>query len=138
MNRGLALGVFDLFHVGHLRYLTYAKDHCDELWVGVRGDALQTPGKKHTPMYQETQRLEIISALSCVDCGFVFSVLLDDVEHWVSWCVKNKITHVFVGGDWQGSPRWLLLEPALKQHNIRVIYAPRTKGVSSTRLRGFT
>jgi glycerol-3-phosphate cytidylyltransferase len=135
MSRGIAFGVFDLFHVGHLRYLQYAADHCDHLWVGVRGDSLTTPGKPHSSLFDEAQRLELIRGLACVDYAFIFSQSLDDSRYWCSWLCRHQIEIVIVGGDWQYSPRWNHLQPCLEREGIQVQFAPRTTGVSSTQIR---
>jgi rfaE bifunctional protein nucleotidyltransferase chain/domain len=69
----LANGVFDLFHVGHLRYLAGAKAQADLLVVAVNGDAstrlLKGPGR---PVVPESERAEILEALSCVDHVVLF------------------------------------------------------------------
>jgi rfaE bifunctional protein nucleotidyltransferase chain/domain len=70
---GLANGVFDLFHVGHLRYLRGAKAEADLLVVAVNSD-LSTrlnkgPGR---PVVPEQERLEILEALACVDHVVLF------------------------------------------------------------------
>jgi rfaE bifunctional protein nucleotidyltransferase chain/domain len=69
----LANGVFDLFHVGHLRYLEGAKDLADVLVVAVNSDAStrrnKGPGR---PVVPERERAEILEALRCVDHVVVF------------------------------------------------------------------
>jgi rfaE bifunctional protein nucleotidyltransferase chain/domain len=69
----LANGIFDLFHVGHLRYLQGAKSLADVLVVAVNSDAStrrnKGPGR---PVVPEAERAEIVAALSCVDHVVVF------------------------------------------------------------------
>lgn len=69
----LANGVFDLFHVGHLRYLAGARAEADLLVVAVNSD-LSTrlnkgPGR---PVVPEAERAEIVEALACVDRVVLF------------------------------------------------------------------
>ena len=60
----LANGVFDLLHVGHIRYLEGAKAEADRLVVAVNDDdsvrALKGPGR---PVMKEHDRAELIAAL---------------------------------------------------------------------------
>ena len=69
----LANGVFDLFHVGHLRYLEGAKALGEVLVVAVNSDAstraYKGPGRPVVPC---EERVEILSALTCVDFVVVF------------------------------------------------------------------
>jgi len=69
----LANGIFDLFHVGHLRYLQGAKAEADLLLVAVNSDAstraYKGPGR---PIIPEDERAEIVAGLACVDFVVVF------------------------------------------------------------------
>ncbi len=69
----LANGVFDLFHVGHLRYLKGARAEADALVVAVNSDAstrlIKGPGR---PIVPEAERAEILEALECVDHVVLF------------------------------------------------------------------
>lgn len=69
----LANGIFDLFHVGHLRYLEGAKALADVLVVAVNSDAStrrnKGPGR---PVVPEAERAEIVAALACVDHVVIF------------------------------------------------------------------
>jgi D-glycero-beta-D-manno-heptose 1-phosphate adenylyltransferase len=70
----LANGVFDLFHVGHLRYLEGAKALADVLVVAVNSDLstrLQGKGPGR-PLVPEAERAEIVTALACVDAVVIF------------------------------------------------------------------
>ena len=68
-----ANGVFDLLHVGHVRYLQAARSEADRLIVAVNGDAsvrrLKGPGR---PVLDERARAEIVAALRGVDYVVVF------------------------------------------------------------------
>ena len=66
-------GVFDLLHVGHLRYLRRARALGDALVVGVNSDrsvrANKGPSRPVTP---QDERAEILAALDCVDAVVIF------------------------------------------------------------------
>jgi len=69
----LANGCFDLFHVGHVRYLEAAKARGDVLVVALNSDssvrALKGPGR---PLLAAEERAEILSAFACVDYVTIF------------------------------------------------------------------
>lgn len=66
-------GIFDLVHVGHVRYLHTARKLGDLLVVGVNSDAgtrrLKGPLR---PIVPEDERAELLAALACVDYVTVF------------------------------------------------------------------
>ena len=64
---GYTTGVFDLFHIGHLRLLQRAKSRCDRLIVGVSTDELVQSYKNKKPVIPFEERSEIVAALKCVD-----------------------------------------------------------------------
>src|SRR5678809_1810441 len=70
-------GVFDLLHVGHVRYLTRARELGDALLVAINSDRtvreLKGPDR---PVFNEAERAEILAALRCVD----FVTIFDDVS----------------------------------------------------------
>lgn len=69
----LANGVFDLLHVGHLRYLQGARALADVLVVAVNSDestrAYKGPGR---PVIPANERVELLCGLSCTDYVVVF------------------------------------------------------------------
>ncbi|PZR06320.1 MAG: D-glycero-beta-D-manno-heptose 1-phosphate adenylyltransferase [Archangium gephyra] len=70
----LANGVFDLLHVGHLRYLEDAKKLADRLIVAVNSDSSTRAYKGPTrPIIPEDERAELLRALRCTDFVFLFS-----------------------------------------------------------------
>jgi rfaE bifunctional protein nucleotidyltransferase chain/domain len=70
---GLCHGVFDLLHIGHIKYLEEAKSLCDVLIVTLTQDKNVNKGPGR-PAFNENQRAEAISALECID--FVA------INHW--------------------------------------------------------
>lgn len=69
----LANGCFDLFHVGHARYLAGAKEVADILVVGINSDRqtriLKGEGRPFVP---EKERAELVASLKCVDFVTIF------------------------------------------------------------------
>jgi rfaE bifunctional protein nucleotidyltransferase chain/domain len=67
----LTNGIFDLLHVGHLRYLRQARLAGDILIVGVNADAaVSKPGR---PLVPHDERAELVAALEPVDYVVIFS-----------------------------------------------------------------
>ena len=70
----LANGVFDLLHVGHIRYLEGAKAEADRLVVAVNDDeSVRMLKGEGRPVMNEADRAELVAALRCVDYVVVFS-----------------------------------------------------------------
>ncbi len=66
-------GVFDLLHVGHLRYLAQARRLGDALLVGVNSDrSVRLIKGADRPIVSELERAEILEALACVDAVVIF------------------------------------------------------------------
>ena len=63
-------GVFDLLHLGHIKYFEDAKKLGDFLIVSLTDDKFidKSPNR---PIFTSRQRAEAISALACVDCVFI-------------------------------------------------------------------
>jgi rfaE bifunctional protein nucleotidyltransferase chain/domain len=69
----LANGIFDLFHVGHLRYLQGARALADLLVVAVNSDRSTREYKGPSrPVVPEGERAEIVAGLACVDRVVLF------------------------------------------------------------------
>ena len=125
---GYAAGVFDLFHIGHLNLLKNAKGMCDKLIVGVTVDDLVLyKGKKAVIPFSE--RIEIIRNIKCVDAA----VPQEDMDK-LKMCKKLGAHILFVGDDWYDTEKWNNYEREFEQNDIRIIYFPYTKGISSTLL----
>jgi rfaE bifunctional protein nucleotidyltransferase chain/domain len=70
-------GVFDLIHVGHVRYLTAARQLGDVLVVAINSDRTVRELKgDDRPLTNESERAEVLSALRQVDYVTIF----DDIS----------------------------------------------------------
>ena len=64
---GYTTGVFDLFHIGHVKILQKAKSLCDKLVVGVSTDALVKKYKNKKPIIPFSERVEVIKNNKCAN-----------------------------------------------------------------------
>jgi rfaE bifunctional protein nucleotidyltransferase chain/domain len=71
-----ANGVFDLLHVGHVRYLQAARAEGDVLVVGINSDASTRQLKgKGRPVLTERARATLVAAIAAVDYVVIFDEL---------------------------------------------------------------
>jgi len=69
-------GVFDILHVGHVRYLQQARALGDVLVVAINSDASARELKgSNRPLTNQSDRAEVLAALACVDYVSVFDEL---------------------------------------------------------------
>jgi D-glycero-beta-D-manno-heptose 1-phosphate adenylyltransferase len=90
-------GVFDLLHVGHVRYLAEARTLGDALMVAINSDRsvreLKGPDR---PVFDEGERAEILAALRDVD----YVVVFDDISPRST--IRKLLPDVLVkGGDYR-------------------------------------
>ena len=131
-DRCVVNGVFDLFHVGHVRLLQRAKEMFREVVVTIDSDEL-TMKEKRKPIFTQEERLEILKA-----CRYADDVLIID-RSWGphaadpamvdDFMAKYDIDAVFVAADdveyvkyWFGH----LYEQG------KVVIVPRTREISTT------
>ncbi|HET6854549.1 MAG TPA: D-glycero-beta-D-manno-heptose 1-phosphate adenylyltransferase [Pyrinomonadaceae bacterium] len=90
-------GVFDLLHVGHVRYLAQARTLGDALVVAINSDRTVRELKgSDRPIFDEAERAEILAALRAVDYVTIF----DDVSPRT--LIAMLLPDVLVkGGDYQ-------------------------------------
>ncbi len=101
MSKVMVIGVFDLFHRGHLEFLRSAARFGEEMLVVINGDRMVAEYKR-APIFSQDDRKEILEALS-----FVTEVVINgsfDVKPIVREYRPSVIVH---GDDW---PRESYLE----------------------------
>ena len=89
-------GVFDLLHVGHLRYLQHARTLGDALIVGVNSDRSVRANKgEDRPITPEGERAEVLASLACVDGAVVFD---EDTPQALIAAIQPDV--LVKGADW--------------------------------------
>jgi glycerol-3-phosphate cytidylyltransferase len=121
MKRIITFGTFDVFHVGHLRIIERARKLGDYLLVGVSTDALNYAKKGRNPFYNQTERLQIISAIRYVDEVFLEETL-ELKRHYIQ---TYKADVLVMGDDWAGKFDEF-------KDICRVEYLRRTPSISTT------
>lgn len=131
----LTFGVWDLLHIGHVRFLTAARALGDHLVVGVPTDEVVEKDKGCKPVIRFPERIEMVRSLHVVDDALSYDELgfLGLIE-WTCPCV------LAVGGDWGDEPRHRDAVAAVERRGGKVVRLPRTPGVSTSaiikRIRG--
>jgi rfaE bifunctional protein nucleotidyltransferase chain/domain len=126
----MANGIFDLFHVGHLRYLEGAKAEADLLVVAVNSDVSTKLNKGPArPVIPEAERAEIVAALRCVD-----HVVLFDTRDVVSVIRLLKPDVQVKGTDY--TPETIPEAAEVRAYGGRVAVAGDPKNHSTTELLG--
>src|SRR3989454_1392817 len=89
-------GCFDLLHVGHVRYLQAARALGDALAVAINGDdSVRVLKGEGRPLNTESDRVELVAALQCVDYAVLFS------EERVTRLIEKVRPAIYVkGGDY--------------------------------------
>lgn len=132
MRRGMTFGVWDLFHYGHLRLLQRAKIEADHLTVGVCSDELNVTLKGTKPVFDEWDRMAILSGLKAVDKVFIYRDT-DYTGHF-----KRFDCNVLIVGEEfgkQGVQQHLELLSYCENQGHQVIRLPRTPEISTTNIK---
>ena len=121
-------GVFDLLHIGHVRYLAQARALGDALLVAINSDRkvreLKGPDR---PVFDQAERAEILAALRCVDYVTIF----DDVSP--RSLIAELLPDVLVkGGDYQLDE--IHGREEVEAAGGKVISLPFVQGASTTSL----
>jgi glycerol-3-phosphate cytidylyltransferase len=125
------IGVFDLFHRGHVELLRRARELGDKLIVAINSDKL-TEEYKRRPFFSEEDRLEIVRACRFVDEAFIAT------EYDNSKLVlKHKVNKIVHGDEWSHESylKQICLSPEfLVQHKIEMVYLPYWSSISTSEL----
>ncbi|MCH8004321.1 MAG: D-glycero-beta-D-manno-heptose 1-phosphate adenylyltransferase [Nanoarchaeota archaeon] len=121
-------GVFDIIHIGHIRYLQEAKKLGDILIVGINSDSSVKRIKgPERPLNNENDRAEALAALECVDYVTVFTE-----NDPIIFLQAIKPTIHVKGGDYNMSQ--IIEKDTVKENKGEVKLIPKVKSYSTTDL----
>ena len=124
MKRVITYGTYDLLHQGHINLLRRAKALGDYLIVGVTSDSFDRGRGKLNVRNNVLERVEAVKATGYADEIIIEDYLgqkIDDIQ-------KYDVDIFAIGSDWEGKFDYL-------KEYCKVVYLPRTEGISSTMLR---
>lgn len=128
MKKVITVGVYDYFHLGHLRLFENAKKLGDYLIVAVQDDDCILKTKPDAKvLYTTNQRMDIVRALRVVDEVIIYQ----DVDKTL---LEVDFDVFAIGGDqthagFQRAVKWC------EEHGKEVVSLPRTPGICSSRIK---
>ncbi len=124
MTKVITYGTYDLLHYGHIKLLERAKALGDYLIVGITSDDYDKTRGKINNQQSLMERIEAVKATGLAD-----EIIVEEYEGQKIDDIRRYSIDVFtVGSDWVGKFDYL-------NEFCKVVYLPRTEGVSSTELR---
>ena len=125
MKKVITYGTFDLVNYGHINLLRRAKSLGDYLVVGLSTDEFNNKEKNKECYFDYENRKSLLDAVRYVD-------LVIPEENWeqkISDIQKYNIDVFVIGDDWKGKFDYL------KDIGVEVVYLPRTKEISTSKIK---
>ena len=125
MKKVITVGVFDYFHLGHLRLFENARQLGDYLIVAVQdGDCILKTKPQAQVLYTTEQRIHMIESLKVVDEVIIY----EDVDT----ILPQVDFDVFAKGPDQTHAGFQRAVAWCEKHGREVKILPRTPGISSS------
>lgn len=128
MKKVVTVGVFDYFHLGHLRLFENAKKLGDYLIVAVQdGDCILKTKPNANILYTTEQRIDLVKALRVVDEVIVYQdvdTILPTIDFDI-FAIGGDQTHA----GFQRAVKWC------EENGKIVIRLPRTPGICSSEIK---
>ena len=129
MTKILTFGVFDYFHLGHLRLFKQCKEYADYLIVAVQdGKYIQKYKPDAKVLYSTEERVEILESLRIVDEVAVYDTV------GIPALEKIDFDILALGEDHRGG-RFDEVENWCNNHGKKVVRLRRTPGICSSEIK---
>ena len=124
MKTIITYGTFDILHYGHINLLKRARGLGDRLIVCISSDEFNK-NKGKSAYYRYNIRKYMLESIKYIDL-----VIREDAwEQKIEDIINNNVDVFVMGDDWKGKFDFL-------KEYCEVVYLPRTKGISSSQIRG--
>ena len=128
MKKVITVGVFDYFHLGHLRLFENAKKLGDYLIVAVQeGDFILKTKPDANVLYTTEQRMDMVRALRVVDEVITYQ----DVDK----TLPQVDFDIFAKGPDQNHEGFQRAVKWCEDHGKEVVVLPRTPGICSSQIK---
>ena len=129
MTKILTFGVYDYFHLGHLRLFKQCKEHADYLIVAVQdSDYILAFKPEANILYTTEQRVEVLESIKEVDKVIVYQTLCPEYLEKVDFDIL-ALGEDHVGGRFDIACDWC------KEHGKEVVRLKRTPGICSSQIK---
>ena len=126
MVKILTFGVFDYFHLGHLRLFKQCKGVADYLIVAVQdGEFIKRYKPEAHILYTTEERVEILESLKIVDEVVVYQTVCVDTLKQIDFDVL-ALGEDHIGARFDEIEKWCI------SHDKKVVRMKRTPGISSS------
>lgn len=133
MNKILTFGVYDYFHLGHLRLFKQCKEHADYLVVAVQnGKYIKKFKPDANVLYSTEERVEMLEALRIVDRVIVYDTVgvktLEMIEGEAGFDIL-ALGEDHIGARFDEITNWC------KEHGKSIVRLKRTPGIASSAIK---
>ena len=128
---GLLMGVFDMYHIGHLNLIKRAKEQCEFLRIAVLSDELVMKFKQKYPVIPLDERMEILRSVRYVD---EVVPIYDDPSRLIEFD-RRPFDCFFSGDDYSENEYWKWEKNELRKRGSDIVFFPYTESQSSTKIR---
>lgn len=133
MSKILTFGVYDYFHLGHLRLFKQCKEHADYLVVAVQnGQYIKKFKPDAKVLYSTEERMEMLEALRIVDRVIVYDSVgvkaLEMIEREAGFDIL-ALGEDHIGARFDEVTNWC------KEHGKSIVRLKRTPGIASSAIK---
>ncbi len=126
MSKILTFGVFDFFHIGHLRLFKQCKKYADYLIVAVQKDDSILKFKPNArKLYSLEERMEMVESIGIVNEVLAYDAITPETLSKIDFDI------LALGEDHKGE-RFNLCIKWCDEHNKKVVRLKRTEGICSS------